>query len=591
MDNRKNFRWTVLLFILILLVAASLFISRMSGSHAQKQDTDTEMTVEETLPREGMTVSETFPESTETEEAESTKDAVSEDSGTDTSAAEEDATPDEALAEAVRKREEDERYVEYRRNIAAKSREKEKEKESPQNCGREQEEEVPKEEPYVPPTIMIVSDLHYLSSDMHDNGEAFWKMVMTDDGKLTPFSDLILEALIDEAIERNVSAVVFAGDNTFDGEMEDHIRLAQSLRRLTDAGIAVLIVPGNHDINNTNAVYYFGDETEDAEYLHSADEYYEIYADFYEGANSRDPFSLSYVYPLDETHWMMLLDSAWYEDRMHVDGRIRPETLLWMEEVFEAAEEAGATIIPVAHHNLLSESRVYTKECIMQNADEVTELLESYRVPVFLSGHLHAQRIKKHKSQPGVSDEEYGLTEIVSSPVSIAPCQYGILSWDEDDSIHYEVYSLTDHMDETGNHINMDEMTDPEEGTVFSDEETVISEEETVISEEESISTDEDAGYEMTFEPIAEAFTKMVIITQVQYQFPNLPMEISERIGECYADMYYLYCSGSYIDWDAFRRSEGYALLQKYTRSDEYIKDIYEMSQDNTTDYHRWDYP
>ena len=47
------------------------------------------------------------------------------------------------------------------------------------------------------------------------------------------------------------------------------------------------------------------------------------------------------------------------------------------------------------------------------------------------------QRIRKHKSEPGVPDGDYGIQEIVTDALSIPPCQYGEVLWEEDGSISY----------------------------------------------------------------------------------------------------------------------------------------------------------
>ena len=49
-----------------------------------------------------------------------------------------------------------------------------------------------------------------------------------------------------------------------------------------------------------------------------------------------------------------------------------------MERQLEEAKEAGAMVIPVAHHNLLKESTLYPEECTLENNREVIDLLEEY---------------------------------------------------------------------------------------------------------------------------------------------------------------------------------------------------------------------
>ena len=132
------------------------------------------------------------------------------------------------------------------------------------------------------------------------------------------------------------------------------------------------------------------------------DAFLEIWHSFgYDQASASDASSLSYLYKTDDRHWFLMLDSAIYEPETLVEGRIKGETLLWMEEILKEAEEQHAQVIPVAHHNLLYESRLYRTMCTLNNWQEVTELLERYRVPVWFSGHLHLQRIRSYLPEPG----------------------------------------------------------------------------------------------------------------------------------------------------------------------------------------------
>lgn len=121
----------------------------------------------------------------------------------------------------------------------------------------------------------------------------------------------------------------------------------------------------------------------------------------------------------------MMLDSCMCEPVHETGGKLSEETVAWMKTQLEEAKKQGVTVIPVSHHNLLDESTLYPEECTIENTKEVTALLEAYGVPVYLSGHLHLQRIKKHTSNlntPG----GYGIREIVTSPLPMGavPVQY-----------------------------------------------------------------------------------------------------------------------------------------------------------------------
>ena len=79
----------------------------------------------------------------------------------------------------------------------------------------------------------------------------------------------------------------------------------------------------------------------------------------------------------------------------------------WMSS-FPKPGRKDIFVVPIAHHNLLAQSRMYTTQCAMDNNEEVIELLQKYRLPLFFSGHLHVQRVRKYKAEPGVPEEAQG---------------------------------------------------------------------------------------------------------------------------------------------------------------------------------------
>lgn len=94
----------------------------------------------------------------------------------------------------------------------------------------------PKEEPYVPPTVILATDLHYQSHQADDRGQAFQTFVENCDGKVVEYLPELLEAFLDEVIEKEPSALVLSGDITMNGESINHQELAERLRRVRDAG-------------------------------------------------------------------------------------------------------------------------------------------------------------------------------------------------------------------------------------------------------------------------------------------------------------------------------------------------------------------
>ncbi|MCI8958626.1 MAG: metallophosphoesterase [Lachnospiraceae bacterium] len=414
-------------------------------------------------------------------------------------------------------------------------------------------QEVPEPEPYIPPALMLASDLHYMSRATHDGGKEFWQMMTRDDGKVSIYSEEIVDALVEEAVRTRPSALVLTGDITLNGERISHQALAGKLQKVQDAGIPVLVIPGNHDINNHHAATYFGETRQGTEYLPDGEAFLEIYHSFgYDQAASRDPASLSYVYHLDDTHWMMMLDSCQYEEVSQVNGRIRAETLEWMEDQLELAREQQAVVVPVAHHNLLSESRMYKTECTMENHQQVIGLLERYELPLYVSGHLHAQRIKKHKEAPGVEEAAYGITEIVLSPYAIPPCQYGYLAWQEDGTMAFETRQadVARLAAERG-------MEDP---------------------------------FLLNFQQEAPEFMKGMIQDQVKKTVHGVPDDLKERMTRLYAEVYYDYCAGNGVEWGDVKNTSGYTLWQRVAPDNKYVGEMGEMVADVEKEQKRWEW-
>lgn len=403
-----------------------------------------------------------------------------------------------------------------------------------------------KEEPYVPPTVILATDLHYQSHQADDRGQAFQTFVENCDGKVVEYLPELLEAFLDEVIEKEPSALVLSGDITMNGESINHQELTERLRRVQDAGIQVLVIPGNHDINNTNAAVYFGDEKKQTPSV-TGDEFLELYYDYgYDQAFSRDETSLSYAYALDEKNWLLMLDSAQYDPVNRVEGRIRDTTLEWMEGVLQEAEEKGVFVLPIAHHNLLSQSRMYTTQCTMENHLQVIELLEKYGCPLFLSGHLHVQRIHQYRSEPGVPQEEAGIREIVTDALSIPPCQYGFLEWKEDGSLEYSTaaVNVSAWAAETGNE-NLDLLD---------------------------------------FEDWSYRYIRELISSQIASSIRNLGEEITWSMAGTYASVYMDYYAGRAINKEDVRSTKGYRWWQRNLPDSPMLQEMEAMMADSDRD-------
>ena len=412
-------------------------------------------------------------------------------------------------------------------------------------------EETEEEKPYEPPTLMLASDLHYMSSTTHDDGKAFWSMVEHDDGKIDQYSEEMLDTLVETAIENHPTALALTGDITLNGERINHELLAKKLQKVQDAGIPVVVIPGNHDIQNKNASTYFGDKREKAEYLESGQDFYDIYHEFgYDQSPNRDEASLSYVYPLDPSHWLLMMDSCIYDDGNHVEGRISDATLGWMETHLRVAKEHGIQVIVLAHHNLLQESRLFTTQCEMENGPEVTALLEKYQVPLYISGHLHVQRIREHVTGPGLEGTQDGIHEIVLSPYSFPGNQYGMLSWDLQDNMTFETRKADVAAWAKANGSENPEL--------------------------------------LNFADWSLQYAKSVIQEQVKQTITMVPDDLKAEMASMYADLYFPYCLGEAVPWNDAKTTKAYTLWQRVDPRGKKFKEMQSMAEDSRTPRQSW---
>lgn len=283
--------------------------------------------------------------------------------------------------------------------------------------------------------IILATDIHYFDPSLTDYGPRFQEMVEYGDGKVVTYIDEITDAFLEEVIQLRPNALILSGDLTLEGEKKSHESLAEKLYRVEEAGIPVLVIPGNHDINNKRAARYEGEQRLPAEYT-TPEEFRRIYRDFgYDEAISEDVRSLSYVYQLDEEHRIMMLDTCQYRPVAKVGGAILSETYYWIEEQLEEAWDEAMDVIPVAHHNLLEESKIYVDDCTIEHGEQLVDILDEWDVKLFLSGHLHVQHTMR-------SEDNRGVWEAVTSSLATPACQYGVLTCRDDGSYQYGTWSV-----------------------------------------------------------------------------------------------------------------------------------------------------
>lgn len=275
--------------------------------------------------------------------------------------------------------------------------------------------------------LVVASDLHYLSSQLYDSGERFQLMLENGDGKMVEYSEEVLDAFVDQMLEKHPDAVILSGDLTFNGERFSHQDLSKKLMRLKEAGIAVHLLPGNHDLNSTLGYQFTGNTSQKVEGI-SEEEFKDIYEMFYEGAISRDRDSLSYITSLREDLWLLMLDV----NSEGVSNGFEESSWKWIEKQLEKAQKQGKKVISVTHQNAIVHNDAFTWGYIINNNGRLLDLFETYGIHLNLSGHLHIQ----HRVSYG------NCTDLTTSSLSVSPNQYSEIMIDENQFLQMQSQPL-----------------------------------------------------------------------------------------------------------------------------------------------------
>lgn len=267
-------------------------------------------------------------------------------------------------------------------------------------------------------TLIVATDLHYLAPELTDHGPFFEQLISHSDGKAMAYSEELVEAFVAQVISRQPDALILSGDLTFNGERASHEALARKLARVTAAGIPVLVIPGNHDLNSRSAVCFAGEGYERVDGVTAAD-FSALYGAFgYDAALSRDRASLSYIAEPVQGLRMLMVDV----NGVSSQGKVEARTLAWVEEQLAQAKRDGCRVVAVSHQNLIDHSSMISAGFTIANAGALLARYADAPVLCNLSGHIHMQHMGRSGS---------GLWDIATSSLAVSPNQYGVLTLTE----------------------------------------------------------------------------------------------------------------------------------------------------------------
>ena len=275
----------------------------------------------------------------------------------------------------------------------------------------------------VPETVkfMVISDIHYFDPSLFTlPANADFQLYLAADRKLIIESSAILKNVLATVMTEKPDFLLVTGDLTKDGEKVDHLAVAALFKTLSDLGIKVLVIPGNHDVNNTAAMSYTGTSATSIANVSPA-EFASIYGNCgYGNAVERDPNSLSYVSEPVNGVWVMGIDACHYAPS-ETAGSMSATTLAWVKSIITKAKNQNKILLSMMHHGMVEhfagQSTMFS-EYLISDWKNVSTMLADSGMNVVFTGHFHAQDIAKGTGTKGyIYDVETGSTVT-------APCPY-----------------------------------------------------------------------------------------------------------------------------------------------------------------------
>lgn len=280
--------------------------------------------------------------------------------------------------------------------------------------------------------IAIISDLHVMAPQLLVNDGSAFQQYLRRDRKMLRESTEILSTLVSDIIEQKPHIVLVTGDLTKDGERASHQVVASQLHRLTQAGIEVLVVPGNHDINNPDAKIYDRDSAIPTDTI-TRSEFAHLYHDMgYDSRSRRDPDTLSYCRDVTDKLTILAIDACMdrlntfvsrgdAQDHCKTSGMLTAASQQWLVDQATAATAAGRRVIAMMHHHLVPHFHMedtLAAPYMVDDAGQLCQRLVQAGVHVIFTGHLHISDI----SQTNLRDGQ--MVEVATAAAVGYPCQW-----------------------------------------------------------------------------------------------------------------------------------------------------------------------
>ena len=249
-----------------------------------------------------------------------------------------------------------------------------------------------------PLKIAVISDTHYLSSKIAKPSVALHNFE-TATGRNTKELHEVLTHVFSKLKTYQPNILLIPGDLTNNGERDSHLDFTKKLKTLKDNGTRVFVVPGNHDVNVPNAKAFVGDQPTPTENI-SEKEFEELYAPYgYADAKKREKSSLSYLVELNDSTWLLGIDSNRYKEHTTTtisSGRIHPKTMQWVLEILQEAKSRDFLVLGMMHHGLVEHmpyQSTFLPNYLIDDWESNAHILADSGLKLIFTGHFHSNDI------------------------------------------------------------------------------------------------------------------------------------------------------------------------------------------------------
>ncbi len=362
-----------------------------------------------------------------------------------------------------------------------------------------------KQEEYKRVTLAILSDVHYMGEDQKPDGsEQLIEAASISELRLIEEVQATVDVALDQVVVTKPDVILVCGDLTSNGELDGAKAFAEKLNEVKQEPgmeeVGVYVMNGNHDINNSYAADFTGEQTNAADRIEPGD-IRELYDGLGYGEEDHcvggtreeyipaedDPSVsenhgvLSYATDISEDIRLIVIDTniysyedietTHYGDAQKTAGYVNEGLLNWATSQAQTAKEQGKLVLAMSHHPIMPHYSIqndaietYMKEVVVGNSYQVCTALADAGVSAILTGHTHSNDIAKFVSENGNVLYDIQLASLSAYPVAWRTLTIDIMGSGKD--AVYEFSVETNYLDKDFDNEDTSRWTVAADGTV-----------------------------------------------------------------------------------------------------------------------------